>query len=99
MKLSFEYIKKILEFMNEFSVHKVEFKPQENEYIRIIIKKPLDYNKNYFTVLLEDLETVYYNGRSSVFDCAHFNNLEEFINSKIYTTIKGYTLKNKIITI
>ena len=91
------YIRKIIDFMNEFSVHKVVFRIVEDEYLRINITKPLDYNKNYFKVSLEDLSNVYYNGSSNVFNWKEFNNLEEFFNSKIYETIKKYKIKNKII--
>lgn len=97
MILSFECVKNIIEFMNEFSVHKVEFVPEENKYLRIIIKKPFDYSKNHFTVLLEDYETGYYNGNSTLVEYKEFEKLDEFFKSSLYNKIKEYRIKNKII--
>ena len=93
--MEINYIKQILKFMNEFSVHKVVLKSEN--YIQIEISKPFNYIDDYFSVYLKDTSLGYIGKEPRVIDWEDFKNLDEFNDSELYNELKNYNVINKII--
>lgn len=97
MKLDFNYIKKVLEFMNEFAVHKVIFKT--DNYIQIEISKPFNYIDDYFSVYIKDTSVGYIGKEPKVISWGDFKDLNDFVSSDLYYRVNKYEIHNKILKI
>lgn len=84
MKLSFEYIKKILEFMNELQVYEVKIRVKNTfTDVYLLIKKPFfSFEENCFKLELYDERPCYNNQTPDRILSYEIEDIEVFKNNK-----------------